>query len=64
MSWEFSTTPVVATGFDNTSHIEIDSRTTDAEKLKALEDILYGTEEDEPRLPLPDEVATILGTAA
>lgn len=64
MSWEFSTTPVTATGFDNTSHIEIDSRTTDAEKLKALEDILYGTEDDEPRLPLPDEIATILGTAA
>lgn len=64
MSWEFSTTPVEATGFEPTSHIEIDSTAVDAEKLKALEDILYGSEDEEARLPLPDEVATILGTAA
>ena len=64
MSWECSTTPVNVTGFKPTSHIEIDTRTVNAEKLKTLEDILYGTEEAEPRLPLPDEVAQILGDAA
>ena len=63
MSWEFSTTPVEATGFEPTSHIEIDSTLVDGEKLAALEAILYGSGETEARLPLPDEVATLLGTA-
>lgn len=60
MSWEFSTTPVNVTGMQPTSHIEIDSRTADTTKLKALEDILYGGEEAEPRLPLPDEIKTLM----
>ena len=62
MSWEFSTTPVDVKGFNPTSHIEIDSTKVDADKLKALEAILYGSESEEARLPLPDEVATIIGT--
>ena len=67
MSWEFTTTPVAATGFKPTSHIEINSTKVDAEKLAALEAILYGSDGDEnvARLPLPDEVKSILsGTAA
>lgn len=64
LSWEFSTTPVDVTGHDPTAHIVINSTKVDAEKLKALEDILYGTEEADPRLPLPDEVVSIIGTAA
>lgn len=63
MSWEFSTTPVEVEGFDPTSHIEIDSTTVDAEKLAALEAVLYGSESEEARLPLPDEVATLIGAA-
>lgn len=63
MSWEFSTTPVEATGFEPTSHVEIDSTVVDAEKLAALEAVLYGSESEEARLPLPDEVATLIGTA-
>lgn len=64
MSWEFSTTPVDVTDCEPTSSLEIDSTKVDAGKLKALEDILYGTESEEARLPLPDEVAEILGSAA
>lgn len=64
MSWEFSTTPVAVDGFNPTSHIEIDSTKVDASKLAALEAILYGSEDAEPRLPLPDEVATLMGKAA
>lgn len=64
MSWEFSTTPVEMTGFDPTASLEIDSTKVDAAKLKELEDILYGTESEEARLPLPDEVAEIIGEAA
>ncbi len=63
MSWEFSTTPVELAGFEPTSHIEIDSTAVDAEKLAALEAILYGSGETEPRLPLPSEIVTLIGTA-
>lgn len=64
MSWEFTTTPVEVKDADPTASIEIDSTKVDETKLKALEDILYGTEDEEPRLPLPEEVAQILGGAA
>ena len=67
-SWEVSTTPVAVTGFKPTSQITIDSTKADTSKLSALENILYGTNADgdtgaEPRLPLPDEVATLMGEA-
>jgi hypothetical protein len=64
MSWEFTTTPVELEGCDPTSSFEIDSTTVDETKLKALEDILYGTEDAEPRLPLPEEVIELIGEAA
>ena len=64
MSWECTTTPVEVEGFEPTAHIEIDSTTLAPEKLKALEDILYGTESEEAHLPLPNELAEILGEAA
>lgn len=63
-SWEISTTPVPVTGGDPTSTVVIDSTTVDEAKLKLLEDALYGTAEEEAHLPLPDEIATILGKAA
>lgn len=61
-SWEVKTTPVAVNGFKPTASIVIDSTKVNAEKLKALEDILYGTNEVEPRLPLPDEIATLMKT--
>lgn len=60
-SWEVTTTPVEVEGFKPTASITIDSTKVDETKLKALEDILYGTAEEEARLPLPDEVVTIIG---
>lgn len=60
MSWEFSTTPVAVEGHEPTSYICIDSTKVDAEKLAALEAIIYGSDEVEPRLPLPDEIATLM----
>ena len=59
-SWELTTTPVEVDGHEPTASITIDSTVVDAERLSALEDILYGTEEGEPRLPLPDEVIEIM----
>lgn len=59
LSWEFTTTPVSITGYDPSSHIVINSTEVDKTKLAELEAILYGSEESEARLPLPDEIATI-----
>lgn len=64
MSWELSTTPVAVEGFKPTSHLVIDSKKFTADKMKAIEDILYGSEAAAARLPLPSEVAEILGDAA
>lgn len=61
MNWEFNTTPVEVEGFEPTSSLEIDSTKFDPAKLKALEDILYGSADADPRLPLPEEVITVLG---
>lgn len=64
-SWELTTTPVPVTGFQPTATVEIDSTLFDEERIKALEDVLYGTEAEEARLPMPDEIAQILnGTSA
>lgn len=105
LSWEFDTTPVNVTGQKATAKMEIDSTKITAEKLQALEAILYGGEPevtatepgdwdtnwknyyekvgneyvpvtgasaptwsaskyysagDPPRLPLPDEVITLM----
>jgi hypothetical protein len=71
-SWEIATTPVNVTGFKPTALITLDSTEIPVEKLAALEDILYGkdattgetpTEATVPRLPLPDEIASIIGPA-
>lgn len=61
-SWEVTTTPVPTSyqGHKPTSVITIDSRRVPEVNLSALEQIIYGSEAEEPRLPLPAEVFTIL----
>lgn len=59
-SWELTTTPVNVTGMKPTAIITIDSTKADPTKLAALEAILYGSGETEARLPLPDEVKTLM----
>lgn len=69
-SWEVSTTPVNVTGFKPTAQIVIDSTKANPTDLASLEEILYGKdagpegtpEAVDPRLPLPDEVVTIMST--
>lgn len=60
-SWEFSTTGVQSEGNKPVSLLTIDSTEVDASALEDLEEILYGSETDDPRLPLPDEIVEILG---
>lgn len=59
-SWEIATTPVKVTGYKPISTITIDSTKVDKDKLKALEDKLYGTATEEPTLPDPDSVINLL----
>lgn len=62
-SWEVTTTPVAVKGFKPTAILTIDSTTVAAEKLTVLEDILYGKDEADARLPLPDEIVEIVKAA-
>lgn len=65
-SWELTTTPVTVNGFKPTASITIDSTKADPTKLAALEDILYGKDGEpgsEARLPLPDEIKTLMSAA-
>lgn len=61
-SWAITTTPVSVTGFKPTALLIIDSTTIDSDVLADLEDILYGTDVDEPRLPMPDEIISMVGS--
>lgn len=58
-SWTITCRPPATSGYYRTPHIVIDSRTTNAETMAALEDILYGTNEFEARLPDFDELVEI-----
>lgn len=65
-SWEITTTPVNVTGAKPTASLVIDSTKADPTKLAALEDILYGKDGEpgnEPRLPLPDEIKSLMTAA-
>lgn len=55
-SWDVSTTPINVEGYKPTATMEIDSRTVDATKLTAFENIIYGSGSTPARLPLPEEV--------
>lgn len=59
-SWEVTTTPVAVEGFKPTASVTIDSTKVEAEKMAALEAVLYGSESEEARLPLPAEIMTLM----
>lgn len=56
MSWEISTIPAEIPGFLPSAWVEINSLKANPRKLKAVEDILYGTYNEDARLPMPDEI--------
>lgn len=60
MSWEFSTTPVNVAGYKPSASMEFDSTKADTKKLAALEAIIYGSDDTEPRLPFPDEIIELM----
>lgn len=59
-SWEVTTTPVKVTGHNPTACLTIDSTKVAEGVMKKIEDKLYGTEQDEATLPMPDEILTLI----
>lgn len=56
MSWDVNTIPVEVPGFRPSSWVEIFSNRANPKKLAMLEEILYGTDTTDPRMPYPDEI--------
>lgn len=59
-SWEFQTTPINVEGYKPTSSLTLNSLALGLDVMKAVEDILYGSDDKEARLPLPDEIIEII----
>lgn len=55
-SWDIEATPINVAGFKPTSTITIDTRKADAVMVKKLEDTLYGSDDEEPKLPSPSDI--------
>ncbi|WP_288617838.1 hypothetical protein [uncultured Eubacterium sp.] len=63
MSWSVSTTPVDVEGKKPTATVTINSVKAGEKVMKALEDVLYGSTKAEARLPLPNELKTLIEQA-
>ena len=63
ISWDYETVPVAVDGYKPVAHLEIDSTKVDPTKLARLEAKLYGSETEDPQLPMPTEVISMLTTA-
>lgn len=59
LSWKITTTPPKMTGRKPTAHLVVDSTRTHEELVQVIEDILYGTDSAEARMPDVDELITI-----
>lgn len=61
-TWNITTKAPSNPGYKRTAHVVIDSRHTDPMILGLVEDILYGTEDDLPRLPTISELVDVFDT--
>lgn len=59
-SWEITTTPVNVPGYKPSASLTFESAGLSAEKMQIIEGILYGSVDSESRLPLPEEIISIL----
>lgn len=59
-NWTFECIPVEFMDYSPVSHISIDSRKFSQETMTALQEALWGTEDNEPRLLLPNEIYDII----
>jgi hypothetical protein len=58
--WDLSGTPAATAGYRPTAHLSLDSTKLTSAKLAQVEDILYGTPTVNPRLPLFQELSTLI----
>lgn len=63
-SWNITTRPPIMSGYKRTSHVVIDSRSTDPLVLSLIEDILYGTDIETAQLPTFTEVVAAFDTVS
>jgi hypothetical protein len=59
LSWDATTTPIQVPGFMRSAHIVVNSTLVPAFALASLEDIIYGTDDTDPRMPTPAEIAEL-----
>ncbi len=59
-SWEITTLPVEVAGFKPSATLTIDSTKFTVEQMEAVEELIYGTESTDARLPLPAEIIALL----
>lgn len=63
-SWEMNSTPVQVAGLKPTSVVTISSDNFTPAQMAALEDILYGSDSADARLPFPDEIIALMGSGS
>lgn len=63
-SWDFTTVPVEIPGAKPSAHLIIDSTKVPVDKLQALENLIYGTDTQESKMPTPAEVVALIGASA
>lgn len=56
LAWNLTTTPFLIKEARASAHLVVDSTETFPEVMALIEDMLYGDELNEPRMPTPDEV--------
>lgn len=59
-SWELSTVPVPVDGFKPTASLVIDSSKLEPGQIELLENALFGDEQNEAKLLLPNEIKALL----
>lgn len=59
-TWAFTTYPISVVGYKPTAHFIFDTRSVDPHLIANLEAILYGDDNNDPRLPTPDELIGLL----
>lgn len=59
LSWQLRTKPVILADHAPSAHFVVDSTKAPLGLIRFLEGILYGTEEEDPRLPPPTELSTL-----
>lgn len=57
--WDFTTKPVHIPGAKPSAHLVIPTTDAYSWTVSALEEVLYGSESEDPRLPSPEEVLAI-----